>query len=987
VSWNYGNPASVKLLANGYPASLPYTNRNNYWAAMCDIGLGGNFLKNGTYSVTWSGNGDIGFSSSSATITSYSKNKATIQVRAPPNVGLNVRILRSNITSPVTNINIVPIAFANATSQIFQPEFLDLIRKYDHIRFTGWQKQTNTNPRLWSIRTLPSSPSQHGSEGVAVEHMVDLIRSSGVSSAWFSMPLNSADYTNSFLQLLANSLPSDRPLKIYLEAGAPEVYGDSDRKAESLILFDSAQSIFSKSSNIAIIPTASVANIAYVPYLVMWYGTSITRLKAIGVPAQFGRSSQGWDKYNSYGQWDLSYSNSTVPQLLQEIRRSSFVAEQMVNYMRNFFFAKLSDYELVAYTGGSYFTAASYGYRAGLTTAQGCLTSGKYPCLWANTRYNFRNASQINAAMPQIIANATNEQKLEDMLITAQRSAAIYDISLDFLRRWDTIGGGLFVSNLLVKPATRCLTGASNCGSEGLFEDPLQFATCANARGTVPCQKVAPLIDYKAGIRSKLPYTAADIPSAPATTCSPACKWGTCFQGSCVCYAGYSGSDCGTLSPAPNRWNQCNNNTGVNIGGISDWSTEWPFVDIFLHSRAWISQDFTASAWSTGTTQNLLQSGYPRSLLKNQKLGAMMVRDLQGHMRSGTFVCLYDGDGIITFGMDILSIKRDVPGRIEVNFKPSTGLNNGIFLMIERTNPQDPIRNIRVIMPGYETKYRAFPFHPLFLDKLKMYQTLRFMDWQNTNGVKYGQWADRTKIGVNMRSFAGSAEVNGVSGGGGFGVSIEYIILLSNTLGTNAWFNMPHLATDEYVRNFAIMVNSTLRPDVKVYIEYSNEVWGTLFDGGKYSQTRGMNMSLANNAAQARFCFNLLRSNQIFAIWKDVFGAAQTAKRLEFVLGTQSVNPDVSRQLLGTCTTVKIPQLQTALAIAPYFGEYTPSTDKNLKIFLNTTLPTQIASLAKEVSGHHAFAKQYNLKLITYESGQGLGGTGNTQDLGIQANR
>ncbi len=45
----------------------------------------------------------------------------------------------------------------------------------------------------------------------------------------------------------------------------------------------------------------------------------------------------------------------------------------------------------------------------------------------------------------------------------------------------------------------------------------------------------------------------------------------------------------------------------------------------------------------------------------------MMIRDLQGHIRSGQYVCLYDGDGIITFSMDINqnTIVRDV-GRIEV---------------------------------------------------------------------------------------------------------------------------------------------------------------------------------------------------------------------------------------------------------------------------------------------------------------------------------
>lgn len=38
---------------------------------------------------------------------------------------------------------------------------------------------------------------------------------------------------------------------------------------------------------------------------------------------------------------------------------------------------------------------------------------------------------------------------------------------------------------------------------------------------------------------------------------------------------------------------------------------------------------------------------------------------------------------------------------------------------------------------------------------------------------------------------------------------------------------MPHLADDDYYREFARLVKRTLRPDVKVYVEWSNEPWHT----------------------------------------------------------------------------------------------------------------------------------------------------------------
>lgn len=49
-------------------------------------------------------------------------------------------------------------------------------------------------------------------------------------------------------------------------------------------------------------------------------------------------------------------------------------------------------------------------------------------------------------------------------------------------------------------------------------------------------------------------------------------------------------------------------------------------------------------------------------------------------------------------------------------------------------------------------------------------------------------------------------------------------IQLSNHVGAAPWFSMPHLADDGYHRAFAQQVKDTLRPDLKVYVEWSNEV-------------------------------------------------------------------------------------------------------------------------------------------------------------------
>jgi hypothetical protein len=60
---------------------------------------------------------------------------------------------------------------------------------------------------------------------------------------------------------------------------------------------------------------------------------------------------------------------------------------------------------------------------------------------------------------------------------------------------------------------------------------------------------------------------------------------------------------CDSLLKSPSKLNDCNNDTGLTLNGIDDWSSEWSFVDLMLTGRAWISQNFNTYTWSTGTTQ------------------------------------------------------------------------------------------------------------------------------------------------------------------------------------------------------------------------------------------------------------------------------------------------------------------------------------------------------------------------------------------------
>ena len=51
------------------------------------------------------------------------------------------------------------------------------------------------------------------------------------------------------------------------------------------------------------------------------------------------------------------------------------------------------------------------------------------------------------------------------------------------------------------------------------------------------------------------------------------------------------------------------------------------------------------------------------------------------------------------------------------------------------------------------------------------------------------------------------------------------MIQLCNMLKIDPWFCIPHRATDDYIAQFARLVREKLDPSLKVYLEYSNELW------------------------------------------------------------------------------------------------------------------------------------------------------------------
>jgi hypothetical protein len=406
---------------------------------------------------------------------------------------------------------------------------------------------------------------------------------------------------------------------------------------------------------------------------------------------------------------------------------------------------------------------------------------------------------------------------------------------------------------------------------------------------------------------------------------------------------------------------------GINLAGVTYWSSEIVFVDLFRHSQTFKSQA-PGKGYAQGGPLDLTDTGWVRSLRDDGQFADSIVlsRPKLGYP-AGVYTCRYEGQGKIEFAYGT-KVVSEQPGRILVDVKQDQNL---LTLRITQTDPADPVRNIRMILPGCAGTYQDQPFHPEFLQRWEKFKVLRFMDMQRTNNSAQVNWSDRPTPEIQTQ-------------GSEAGVALEYLIQLANTLKADPWFCLPHQATDDYVRSFAEMVKTELDPNLRVYIEYSNECWNGIFAQARYCRDKGKALGLSDNDFQAQLRYYSRRSVEIFRIWENVFGSPA---RLVRVLAAQSANPWTSGQVMDFEEAF---QHADVLGIAPYFGHGlgNPQTqDEVARMTVDQVLDKCAAYIAagnQTIAEQARLAKERGLRLVAYEAGQhlvGYGGAENNQPL------
>jgi hypothetical protein len=375
---------------------------------------------------------------------------------------------------------------------------------------------------------------------------------------------------------------------------------------------------------------------------------------------------------------------------------------------------------------------------------------------------------------------------------------------------------------------------------------------------------------------------------------------------------------------------------GVNLGPSAWWNNSRLYANLILGNH-----------WQMALKDGNVQGMPPEWLdadgwVKSMPPGAMAIRTLNHPVFREGFSDITDrqtGKGWFRFRWQTTAPHDD---RVAID---------NIFLQITNIDAANPLRDLDCREPAMDPKIR---FNPAFIDSLRKFSVIRYLGMMNTATTPTLTWAARKQV---TNSSSETAD----------GMAVEDLVTIANEAQVSPWFILPYQADDDYVRRFADYVQKNLDPKLVAHVEFSNEVWNSVFYGVYERMEReGLARGLSKDPYEAVFRRYAERTTEIMKIWTEVY--KDRPKSLVRIAATQAAYVDSSKIVLGFADTAK---WVDALAIAPYF-----SFDKN-KYPLNSGNDNILKGMAESIATtldyadrHRAIADQFGVRFVTYEAGQ-----------------
>jgi len=392
---------------------------------------------------------------------------------------------------------------------------------------------------------------------------------------------------------------------------------------------------------------------------------------------------------------------------------------------------------------------------------------------------------------------------------------------------------------------------------------------------------------------------------------------------------------------------------GVCLTAIRDYEPQIAFNNLLKTARFWLPQDHSGT-FNTGLPLPPLDAeGYPTVLGPTEAVGTVFCWSMGDKHPKGNYRLDYDGVGSLIFPHGAI-ITNSGPGFYDVNI-----IGDGVQMRILTTDPNDHMRNIRLKPTGSTSDW-----YTPFFGRLAQFGTIRFTTWSELYNPNLVNWSDRILPGYFTMTT-------------NKGVAWEHMIQLCNDRQRNCYISVPYLYTDAAITSLATLFRDTLDSNLKVYVEYSNEIWNSIF---KKAYDYCIAQGLARGYLDPPYApgspfdggqrFHGARTAEIGDIFATVYGA-ELGARVVRVLGSWNASPTNAVQSMdhedSSSYTGKAHTHVDALAIAPYSDPGGGAA--NVAAAISQYMASNIATMAFAAT-HKTNADARSLDLICYEAGQ-----------------
>ncbi len=398
---------------------------------------------------------------------------------------------------------------------------------------------------------------------------------------------------------------------------------------------------------------------------------------------------------------------------------------------------------------------------------------------------------------------------------------------------------------------------------------------------------------------------------------------------------------------------------GVNVTGVNYYTTPF-YANALKQGNGWL--EYTGSNWGTGVATygnpQFDANGFPKYLNAGTKLRGIFYGlnanysnrpstwPARATLAVGKFVVTWQGDADIRLsGGTFISAESSgaSTGRL-VNGRRvyrQTVLNSNIT--IEDINAANPITDIKVWMPNpadpQNQTLEGQLFHPTAVSRISTgpWGWVRCMDWNVTNASPQQDWSDRRLPSYVFQTGVLNPRIpaNGFAGNRGTGVAFEHMVAFCNAVNKDMWITVPHLATTDFITKLAQLiafgsdgvnpytspqaspVYAPLNSNLRVFVEYSNEIWssGNSFPQGNWAQDQ------ATAAGISKAQFNARRFCNTWATFESVFGSASRLVKVAAVFaGNQTYTQDFLNEIKAYGATLSPVQEPDIIAPTTYFG-------------------------------------------------------------------